>query len=117
MGLPGFSGFVAELQILLGAWQAFPVYTLLAAVGILIGVAYTLRALVKAFFSGTPSAVSTHAHGTHPLAAISVPERLGAVLLLATTLLVGIYPRLLLDLIRPSFDSPLMQALLKGVGR
>jgi NADH-quinone oxidoreductase subunit M len=118
MGLPGFSGFVAELQILLGAWQAFPIYTLLAAVGILIGVAYTLRALVKAFFSGIPSAVSAaHAHGAHPLAAISIPERLGAVLLLATTLLIGIYPRLLLDLIRPSFDSPLMQTLLKGVGR
>ena len=24
MGLPGFSGFVAELQVLIGAWQAFP---------------------------------------------------------------------------------------------
>src|SRR5437867_5240033 len=24
MGLPGFSGFVAELQVLIGTWQAFP---------------------------------------------------------------------------------------------
>src|SRR5439155_16077038 len=24
MGLPGFSGFVAELQVLIGAWRAFP---------------------------------------------------------------------------------------------
>src|SRR5205807_9394633 len=24
MGLPGFSGFVAELQVLMGAWRAFP---------------------------------------------------------------------------------------------
>src|SRR6201989_40604 len=24
MGLPGFSGFVAELQVLMGAWKAFP---------------------------------------------------------------------------------------------
>ena len=24
MGLPGFSGFVAELQVLIGAWKAFP---------------------------------------------------------------------------------------------
>src|SRR5882724_3574160 len=43
MGLPGFSGFAAELQILLGAWQAFPVYAVLAGFGILVGVAYTLR--------------------------------------------------------------------------
>jgi NADH-quinone oxidoreductase subunit M len=114
MGLPGFSGFVAELQVLLGAWKAFPVYTLLAALGILIGVAYTLRALVKAFFGGTPIAASAHGCGAHEFTAISFPERAGAVLLLATTLLIGIYPRLLLDLIRPSFDSPLMQALVKG---
>ena len=115
MGLPGFSGFVAELQVLLGAWKAFPVYTLLAALGILIGVAYTLRALVKAFFGAvTPAVIASHSPGAHALAAISVPERIGAVLLLATTLLIGVYPRLLLDLIRPSFDSPLMQTLWKG---
>ena len=117
MGLPGFSGFVAELQVLLGAWKAFPVYTLLAALGILVGVAYTLRALVKAFFGETKSSTASHAASGHALAAISMPERIGAVLLLATTLLVGIYPRLLLDLIRPSFDSPLMQALVKGGGQ
>jgi len=34
MGLPGFSVFVAELQVLIGAWQAFPVYALLAGVGL-----------------------------------------------------------------------------------
>lgn len=118
MGLPGFSGFVAELQILLGAWKAFPVYTLLAALGILIGVAYTLRVLVKAFFGGSPATATTsHDHGAHALAAISIPERAGAVLLLATTLLIGVYPRLLLDLIRPSFDSLLMQTLLKGAAQ
>src|ERR1041385_6787555 len=45
MGLPGFSGFVAELQVLIGAWKAFPTLAVLAGIGILIGVAYTLRAL------------------------------------------------------------------------
>jgi NADH-quinone oxidoreductase subunit M len=118
MGLPGFSGFVAELQVLLGAWKAFPIYTLLAALGILIGVAYTLRALVKAFFGAAPVATTTsHKHDTHALAAISIPERAGAVLLLATTLLIGVYPRLLLDLIRPSFESDLMKTLLKGAAQ
>src|ERR1051326_249381 len=45
MGLPGFSGFVAELQVLIGAWDAFPTITIFAGVGILVGVAYTLRVL------------------------------------------------------------------------
>src|SRR5260221_13051596 len=30
MGLPGFSGFAAELQVLIGAWTAFPTYGVLA---------------------------------------------------------------------------------------
>src|SRR5207249_4504642 len=50
MGLPGFSGFVAELQVLIGAWRAFPTLAVTAGLGILVGVAYTLRALQKAFF-------------------------------------------------------------------
>src|SRR5262245_30715552 len=49
MGMPGFSGFVAEVQVLIGAWTAFPAFAVLAGAGILIGVAYTLRAVQKAF--------------------------------------------------------------------
>ena len=35
MGLPGFSGFVAELQVLVGAWQANPWWTVAAGIGII----------------------------------------------------------------------------------
>ena len=117
MGLPGFSGFIAELQILIGACRAFPVYTALAALGILVGVAYTLRVLVKAFFGATPFSMpdSIQGQARHALASISIPERIGAVLLLATTVAVGIYPRLLLDWIQPSFTSGIMHSLVKGV--
>ena len=45
---------------------------------------------------------------------ITIPERLGAALLLGTTVLIGLHPRLLLDLIVPAFDSPLFDALRKG---
>ena len=66
MGLPGFSGFVAELQVLVGAWIAKPWWTVAAGVGIVVGVAYTWRALQKAFFSDVlPSAhVLEQEHGT-----------------------------------------------------
>src|SRR6202041_3272280 len=43
MGLPGFSGFVAELQVLVGAWHANPLWTVAAGIGIIVGVAYTWR--------------------------------------------------------------------------
>lgn len=120
MGLPGFSGFVAELQVLIGAWQSFPTLAVLTGVGILIGVAYTLRVVQKAFFlpdDSESSAGERNASSAAPapeMEAISTPERIGAALLMACTLLVGLYPKLLLDLIRPALESPLMSALVKG---
>jgi NADH-quinone oxidoreductase subunit M len=111
MGMPGFSGFIAELQVLIGAWQAFPTLAVLSGLGIVIGVAYTLRAIQKSFYSGIPAA---SASTTAVLERISVPERLGAVLLIATTLGVGLYPTPLLNLIRSAFNSPLMSPLVKG---
>ena len=118
MGLPGFSGFVAELQVLIGAWQASPTLAVVSGLGILIGVAYTLRALQQAFFADhEPSAAVLTFGNPHPhLEPISVPERFGAALLIATSLLIGLYPRLLLDLIVPSFNSSLFDGLRKAGG-
>lgn len=110
MGLPGFSGFVAELQILLGTWSVFPIFAMLVGLGIVVGVGYTLRAVVRAFFS----ARDMHTSACVALPAISVPERVGALLLLTCTVVVGVYPRVLLDLIGPALESPLMQPLWKG---
>lgn len=108
MGLPGFSGFVAELQVFVGAWRAFPNLAVLAGVGILIGVAYTMRALQKSFFADTEERAPAPPAKLEP---ISIPERIGAALLISATLLIGLYPRLLLDLIVPSFQTPLFEAL------
>jgi len=126
MGLPGFSGFVAEFQVLIGAWRAFPAAAVLTGLGILVGVAYTLRALQLAFFGEAtePAALAAVAHaagnggglgGTAEFEPISVAERVGAIILMAATLVIGLYPRLLLDLIVPSFSTPLFDGLRKAV--
>ena len=117
MGLPGFSGFVAELQVLIGAWRAWPTVAVLAGAGILIGVAYTLRVLQLAFF-GDRTAESSASSGRRlreeEWEPISIPERMGAVILIGASLTIGLYPRLLLDLIVPSFNSPLFEGLRKA---
>jgi NADH-quinone oxidoreductase subunit M len=107
MGLPGFSGFVAELSVLIGAWQAFPAVALGAGVGIVVGVAYLLRAVQRGFFAkvGDEGSGGTAEPGAGPpgvIEPVSVPERVGAALLLAATLALGLYPRLLLDYILPT---------------
>lgn len=114
IGLPGFSGFVAEVQVILGAWHAFPLFAVGAGVGIVIGIAYTWRAMQKAFF-GAPS------RGTvalaSPLPPITLPERLGAFILIGVSILIGLYPQLLLRVIVPALHSPLFDGLWKGGGR
>jgi NADH-quinone oxidoreductase subunit M len=112
IGLPGFSGFVAELQVLIGAWHAFPLFAILAGAGIVIGIAYTWRAMQKAFF-GTPD--PTQASSTRPpLPAITLPERIGAILLIATSVFIGLYPQFLLRVIVPALHTPLFDGLWKG---
>ena len=113
MGMPGFSGFVAELQVLVGAWIAKPWWTATAGVGIVVSVAYTWRAMQKAFFSDAlPSAhVLEHEH-EYAFAAITWPEITGVALLAGVSLVVGLYPRILLDAIEPA-----VKTLLAGGGQ
>lgn len=111
MGLPGFSGFIAELQVLMGAWKAFPTLTVISGVGVVIGVAYTMRAVQKGFFADDPPPPPPDAH---PLPPISVPERIAAMLLIAVSVAVGLFPGLLLKWIRPAFESPMFDRLLRG---
>src|SRR3984885_8970820 len=114
IGLPGFSGFVAELQVLIGTWRSFPLFTVVAGVGIVIGIAYTWRAMQKAFFgSSNHSAPPTVA----PLPPISAPERIGAMILVGASVIIGVYPQLLLRVIVPALHSPLFDGLLKGRGK
>jgi NADH-quinone oxidoreductase subunit M len=108
MGLPGFSGFVAELQVLVGSWKADPWWTGAAGVGIVVGVAYTWRALQRAFFSDRLPTPDEHPKTGWPkFAAITWPEVAGVSLLIAASLFVGLYPRILLEAIEPAVKAML----------
>ncbi|RSL17305.1 NADH dehydrogenase subunit M [Edaphobacter aggregans] len=111
MGLPGFSGFVAELMILIGVWRAFPILTVCVGIGIVVGIAYIWRAMQKAFFAEA-NIKSTPAQP--PLLPVSLPERLGAIILIGASIIIGLYPQILLNVIRPALNSPLFDNLRKG---
>lgn len=112
MGLPGFSGFVAELSVLLGAWEAWPTAAVITGAGIVVGAAYVLRAVQQAFFAVPVEAANPDPDGPL-LEPISLPERVGALLLLAATLVVGLFPGVLLDYILPSAGA-LLETLRRG---
>jgi NADH-quinone oxidoreductase subunit M len=107
MGIPGFSGFAAEITILLGAWKAYPVAVLFTGAGMVLVAAFTLRALKKTFFSDAASTYggTTSVSSEEDLAPITMAEKLGASLLIFATLAVGLYPKLLLDRILPAVEA------------
>ena len=119
MGLPGFSGFIGEFTILGAAWTAFPVILIPAGLGVVVTVGFTLSAMQRTFFAARgddtlPGAAPVPEVHLDP---VTLPERIGAMILVAVTLGVGLYPRVLLEPIMHSFKSPLMQHLIREVAK
>ncbi|WP_460544036.1 complex I subunit 4 family protein [Glycomyces halotolerans] len=94
LGLPGFSGFIAEFQIFTGSLGARPVATAIALLGILTTATLFLLALQRVFLGQRrlPQAASEFADAR--------PSELVAVApLLGLALVIGVLPRFLLDVI------------------
>ena len=102
MGIPGFSGFAAEITILIGAWKTYPFAVWITGAGMVLVAAFTLRALKRSFFDSDASNPNT---SQPPLEPITIPEKVGAGLLMFATVAVGLYPRVLLDRIQPAVEA------------
>ncbi|QNI07755.1 NADH-quinone oxidoreductase subunit M [Mycobacterium kubicae] len=104
LGLPGFSGFIAEFQIFTGSIAVAPL-TAVALPGILITAALFLRALQRVF----TGRISGHSVGFDD---VDNYQLASASILLALSVAIGIFPRPLLDVIEPT-----AHALIGLVGR
>jgi NADH-quinone oxidoreductase subunit M len=109
MGIPGFSGFAAEITILIGAWKTYPVAVWITGVGMVLVAAFTLRALKQSFFGETRVSVQQGQEAVetdlNEQQSITLAEKIGACILMFTTLAIGLYPKILLDRIMPAVES------------
>src|SRR5881296_2390497 len=111
IGIPGFSGFAAEIMILIGTWKTYPLAVWITGAGMVLVAAFTLRALKQSFFGETKAGVHLQ-EGRVALdpdwieqQSITAAEKCGACLLMFATLAVGLYPKLLLDRIMPAVEA------------
>ncbi|MEP6975925.1 MAG: NADH-quinone oxidoreductase subunit M, partial [Spartobacteria bacterium] len=107
MGIPGFSGFAAEITILIGVWKVFPAAVWITGIGMVLVAAFTLRALQKSFL-GDDRESAAQPNWEEPATVadrITLAEKCGASLLILATLAVGLYPKLLLDRIMPAVET------------
>jgi len=58
MGMPGFSGFVAEFPVFMGAWRAAPIVAVIAILGILITAGYIFLVIRRVFFGDLPESLA-----------------------------------------------------------
>ncbi|MCB1131821.1 MAG: NADH-quinone oxidoreductase subunit M, partial [Verrucomicrobiae bacterium] len=107
MGIPGFSGFVAEISVVIGLWQSNPWLTVFVAFGIVLTGAFSLRALHRAFFPDRRDETKP----AKPLPPLTKPELIAIVLLLATSLAIGLYPKPWVRMIDEGLRSPLFESL------
>ncbi|MGI8574161.1 MAG: complex I subunit 4 family protein [Egibacteraceae bacterium] len=92
LGLPGLAGFVAEFQIFVGTFAVFPWLAAIGLLGILITAALFLQLLQRVFFGELPSRWSD-------LSDLAGSEAATLGVLLALVVLIGVFPRWLLDVI------------------
>jgi len=92
MGMPGFSGFVAEYPIFMGAWRTAPLVAVVAVLGILITAAYILLVVRRVFFGSLPEALAA-------VSDISWRDKLVIGLLSLTMIALGWFPGLMTPLL------------------
>jgi NADH-quinone oxidoreductase subunit M len=114
LGLPGFSGFVAEMTVFMGSWEKadafYRIATIVACASIVVTAVYILRATGKAIMG--PVVNNEHLS----LSDAGWNERLAAGLLIVGIVVIGILPFFLKDLINPGTEV-IMQKVAGSMGK
>lgn len=106
-GLPGFGNFVGELMVLFGSWQTYPVITVIAIwSALVIGGVYMLRAIRNVLHGPLDEQWGS-------LRDADTFRRVPVFVLAASLMLMGVFPRLLTDKIKP--DAARIVAHAKGM--
>ena len=95
-GLPGTSGFVGEFMVILASFQAHPMIAFTAAITLIIGAAYTLWLVKRVVFGDIGNAHVAELEDINPR------EWIVLTAFAVGTLVIGVYPKLLTDLMEPA---------------
>ncbi len=98
MGLPGLSGFISEVLVLLGAWQKYPILSILGASGVVLTAGYFLWTIQRVYLGPTNEKYKT-------LPEINGRELFTLIPLGIIVIALGVYPNAMLDLLRASLDQ------------
>jgi len=120
LGLPGFSGFAAEMTVFMGAWQNpdmwYRAATIAACASIVVTAVYILRALGKVMWgpleiTNYELRITNENQNQVPFGDAEWNEKLAAVILIAGIVVIGVAPFLLQQLLNPASEEISKQIL------
>ncbi|MEU6234052.1 NADH-quinone oxidoreductase subunit M [Kitasatospora sp. NPDC047058] len=102
LSLPGLAPFVSEFLVLVGTFTRYPAIGIVATFGIVLAALYALL-LYQRTMTGPVK------EGVHAMPDLKARELVVVAPLLALTVLLGVYPKPLTDIVNPSVDATLSQ--------
>jgi NADH-quinone oxidoreductase subunit M len=97
MGLPGLSAFISEVLVLIGAWQRYPVMTVLGAGTTILTAGYMLWTFQRIYLGPLNEKYKN-------LSDLTLREAFMLVPLAIIVLILGVYPHAILDLLGASLN-------------
>jgi len=114
MGMPGFSGFIAEFPIFMGVWTmgssaintgwrwmpwVAPLMAILAAVSVVVTAAYILRVVRRVFFGEMPAEFEGH------ISQATALDKVALTLLAALLVILGVFPSLMVPMVESGVEN------------
>ncbi|NLT29233.1 MAG: NADH-quinone oxidoreductase subunit M [Propionibacterium sp.] len=101
ISLPGMSSFVSEFMVLAGTFSRFPVYGAIAALGLVLAAAYILVMYKRTMTGPVPEPVRAR------VTDLTARERFAVAPLIVLILVLGFFPKPMLDVINPASQDTL----------
>ena len=103
LALPGLSSFVSEFLVLVGTYTRYPVAAVIGTLGIVLAALYILIPVQKALHGPIVS-------GNENLKDLNIREKVAISPVILVIVLMGIYPKPVLDLINPTAEKIVINA-------
>ncbi|OGO27585.1 MAG: hypothetical protein A2W33_08305 [Chloroflexi bacterium RBG_16_52_11] len=99
MGMPGFSGFVAEFPIFMGVWKAQWLIAVISIISIVITACYVLLVVRRVFFGKMPEKLEGH------ITPITALDKIAILPLCLLIIGIGLFPRIMVPMVQTGVDN------------
>ena len=99
MGMPGFSGFIAEFPIFLGVWKTQWLVAVFASISIIITAAYVMLVVRRVFFGKMSDKLEGH------ITPVTIFDKVAIGTLCSLMIGIGLFPALMVPLVQTGVNN------------